>query len=125
IVSDVQADPLWVKCREVMLSHGLFACWSTPVFSSEGKVLGTFAILSQRPCRPAPKHQAIIRQLTHLATIAVERIRSEEALRRSEAYLAEAQKLSRTGSFGWNVSTGELIWSEETFNILGYDRVLK
>ena len=48
-----------------------------------------------------------------------------EALRRSEAYLAEAQKLSRTGSFGWNVSTGELMWSEETFNILGYDRALK
>src|SRR5579859_3391923 len=49
----------------------------------------------------------------------------EDRLRRSEAYLAEAQKLSRTGSFGWNVSTGELIWSDETFNILGYDRAFK
>lgn len=125
IVSDVQSDPLWTKCRDIMLSHGLFACWSTPIFSSEGQVLGTFAILSQRPCRPAPKHQGIIRQFTHLATIAIERIKGVEALRRSEAYLAEAQKLSRTGSFGWNVSTGELIWSDETFNILGYDRALK
>jgi PAS domain S-box-containing protein len=42
-------------------------------------------------------------------------------LRRSEALLAEAQKLSQTGSFGWNVSTGELFWSEETFRIAGYD----
>jgi signal transduction histidine kinase len=40
-------------------------------------------------------------------------------LSRSEAYLAEAQRLSRTGSFGWNVFTGELIWSEETYRILG------
>ena len=125
VVSDIEADPLWAQCREFMLSHGLRACWSTPIFSSEGRVLGSFAILSRKPSSPAPKHQGIIKQFTHLATIAIERTRSEEALRRSEAYLAEAQKLSRTGSFGWNVSTGELIWSEETFNILGYDRSLK
>ena len=41
------------------------------------------------------------------------------ALQRSETYLAEAQRLSRTGSFGWNVSTGEIFWSEETFRIFG------
>src|SRR5271163_2485397 len=47
--------------------------------------------------------------------------RSEAALRLSEAYLTEAQKISRTGSFGWNTSTGEVYWSEETFRIFGYD----
>src|SRR5580704_7019536 len=46
----------------------------------------------------------------------------QEKLQRSEAYLAEAQRLSRTGSFGWRVSTGEIIWSEETFRIFQYDR---
>jgi formate hydrogenlyase transcriptional activator len=51
-----------------------------------------------------------------------DRKRAEEELRRSEAYLAEAQRLSRTGSFGWKVSCGELFWSEETFCILGYDQ---
>jgi PAS domain S-box-containing protein len=45
--------------------------------------------------------------------------RSEAALRLSEAYLTEAQKISRTGSFGWNVSTGAVYWSEETFRIFG------
>jgi len=50
---------------------------------------------------------------------------TNEALAKSEAYLAEAQTLSHTGSFGWNVSTGELFWSEETFRIFGYGRVLK
>jgi len=45
--------------------------------------------------------------------------------RRSEAYLAEAQRLSRTGSFGWKPSTGEIIWSEETFRIFQYDRTTK
>ncbi len=49
------------------------------------------------------------------------RKQTENALRRSEAYLAEAQRLSRTGSFGWNVAGGELIWSDETFRIFEYD----
>jgi PAS domain S-box-containing protein len=46
---------------------------------------------------------------------------AEEDLRRSEAYLAEAQRLSRTGSFGWRITSGELVWSEETFQIFEYD----
>src|ERR1051326_78051 len=44
---------------------------------------------------------------------------AETALRRSEAFLAEAQTLSHTGSCGWNVSNGELVWSEETYRIVG------
>jgi PAS domain S-box-containing protein len=48
-----------------------------------------------------------------------------QKLQRREAYLAEAQRLSHTGSFGWRVSTGEIIWSEETFRIFGYDRTIK
>ena len=54
-----------------------------------------------------------------------DRKRAEEALRRSEGYLAEAQRLSRTGSFGWNVASGELFWSEESFRIFEYDRATK
>ena len=50
---------------------------------------------------------------------------AEEQLRRSEAYLAEAQKLSHTGSFGWNVSSGEIFWSEETYKIFECDRAVK
>jgi PAS domain S-box-containing protein len=46
-------------------------------------------------------------------------------LQRRETYLAEAQKLSHTGSFSWNVSTGEIRWSEETFRIFQYDRTTK
>jgi PAS domain S-box-containing protein len=51
-----------------------------------------------------------------------DRKRAEFALQRSEAYLAEAQKLSRTGSIGYDVTTGEFFWSEETYEILGFDR---
>ena len=51
--------------------------------------------------------------------------RTNEALSRSEAYLAGAQTLSHTGSFGWDISTGEQFWSEETYRIFEYDRTVK
>lgn len=66
------------------------------------------------------------RQLTELnhelEKEVVERKRAESALLRSEAYLAEAQRISHTGSFGWEVSTGRIFWSGETFFILDCDR---
>ena len=57
--------------------------------------------------------------LQNASSILAARRRAE---RRSEAYLAEAQRLSHTGSFGWRPSTGELIWSDESFRIFQYDR---
>src|ERR1700731_1380403 len=51
--------------------------------------------------------------------------RAEDALRRSETYLAEAQRLSHTGSFGWDVSSGEIFWSRETFRIFEYEPASK
>ena len=53
-----------------------------------------------------------------------ERKGAQEALRQSEAYLAEAQRVSHTGSFGWSVATGEIRWSEETFRIFGCDSTI-
>src|SRR5260221_5901071 len=53
----------------------------------------------------------------------LEQIRSK--LQQSEAYLAEAQRLSHTGSFGWYVSSGEIFWSDETYRIFEYDRSVK
>lgn len=54
-----------------------------------------------------------------------DRKRAEDALRRNEAYLAEAQRLSVTGSFGWRVSNGDIVWSDETHRIFGLDREVK
>jgi PAS domain S-box-containing protein len=54
-----------------------------------------------------------------------ERRRAEDAIRRSDAYLAEAQKLSHTGSFGWRPDCGEIVWSDETYRVFEYDSTLK
>ena len=57
-----------------------------------------------------------------LLTSSVDRRFAEQKLERSEAYLEEAQRLSHTGSFGWKPSTGEILWSDETFRIFQFDR---
>jgi PAS domain S-box-containing protein len=59
------------------------------------------------------------------ATDIEDRKRAEEALRTSQAYLGEAQRLSHTGSFGWRSDNGEIVWSDETYRIFEYDRSVK
>src|SRR4030095_5935451 len=78
IVSDIATDPLWSDYRDLTLAHGLRACWSTPILSSDGRVFGTFAIYSREPGSPTQQQQNIIEQVTDLASIAIERKRSEE-----------------------------------------------
>ncbi len=84
IVSDIATDPLWAKYRDLALSYSLRACWSTPIFSSENKVLGTFAMYYREPRRPGRRERDLIEQITHLAGIAIQRKRAEDALRESE-----------------------------------------
>jgi PAS domain S-box-containing protein len=122
IVSDIATDPLWADFRELALAHSLRACWSTPIFSSEGKVIGTFAMYYREPRSPTPGEQDTIKHITHLAGVAIQRKLAETARRESEAYLAEAQRLSHTGSWAWAPATGEIrYWSEETYRVLGFD----
>ena len=61
------------------------------------------------------------RLYAHLQQENAERKRVEEELRRSEGFLAEGQKISHTGSWGWNVGTGKLVWSEEHWRIFGFE----
>src|SRR6202165_1948452 len=81
------------------------------------KVGATDYVFKTRLSRIVPSVQRALRE----AEERIDLSRAEEALRRSEAYLAEAQRLSHTGSFGWDVSSGEIYWSRETFRIFEYE----
>src|ERR1700681_4428044 len=85
------------------------------------KIGATDYVLKTRLSRLVPSVLRALREATQRA----ERKRAEDLLRESEAYLAEAQRLSHTGSFGWKPSTGEILWSEETLRIFQYDRATK
>ena len=122
IVSDIANDPLWANFRELALTHSLAACWSTPIFSAEGEVIGTFAMYYREPRSPNPSDQDIIGQITHLAGVAIQHKLAEDALRRSESYLAEAQRLTHTGSWVWRVADYEALHlSDEWYRIYGFD----
>jgi PAS domain S-box-containing protein len=84
IVSDIATDPLWAKYRDLALSHSLRACWSTPILSTENKVLGTFAMYYRESRSPTSEDLGLIELAAHLVRIAVERDRAEQALRTSE-----------------------------------------
>ncbi len=122
IVEDIATDPLWADYRDLALPHSLRACWSTPVFSSQGKVIATFAMYFRESRRPTRSNQEIIDQITHLAGIAIQQKLAQEKLQRSEAYLAEAAKLTHTGSWAWDPRTQKVLHcSEEMFRIFGLD----
>jgi NO-binding membrane sensor protein with MHYT domain/signal transduction histidine kinase len=95
VVSDIATDPLWADYRDLALGHGLRACWSTPILSSEGRVLGTFAIYYREPRSPTPHEHNVIEQTTHLATIAIEREQAEGLLRELAGRLIDAQEEER------------------------------
>ncbi|HEX7093308.1 MAG TPA: sigma 54-interacting transcriptional regulator, partial [Nitrospiraceae bacterium] len=89
IAADVASDTRWdtYEWRALAMAHGLKACWSTPILSSDDTVLGTFAIYSREPGSPTSQHQHLIGQITHLATVAIEEKYAEEKLRQSEKEL--------------------------------------
>ena len=118
---DLALEARWEPWRSLVLSHGMRANWSTPISSTSGKVVGTFAILYGEPKTPMPLDQNLIAQFTHLASIAIERTQGQAALRRSEAFLVEAQRISSTGSFSWRVATDEISWSEQVYRIFELD----
>ena len=123
IATDLESDPLWQSSaiRPLALAHGLRSHWSTPIYAREGRVLGTFAIFHREPASPTQIQQDLIAQVTHIASIAIERALSEAALKQSEAFLAEAQHLSRIGSFAWRLATNEITWSEQLYRIFEFD----
>ena len=77
------------------------------------KIGATDYVLKTRLSRLVPSVQRALREARGRA----ERKKAEEALRRSEMYLAEAERLSHTGSFGWNASTGQIYWSDGAYRI--------
>jgi signal transduction histidine kinase len=123
IAEDIDKDPRWLDsfARTHVLEHGLRSVWSTPIYAKDARILGTLCLYRRQPASPTPQHQSLIAHATHLASIAIERSRTEAALKRSEMLLAEGQQLSSTGSFSWRVDTDEVAFSQELCRIFEFD----
>ncbi|MBD1929649.1 PAS domain-containing protein [Trichocoleus sp. FACHB-90] len=122
IVSDIANDPLWAGFSHVALSHGLQACWSLPIFATQGEVLGTFGMYYRTPRSPNSQEWKLIEISAHLAAIAIERQRSQEALVKSEARF---RRLAESNILGVIVAdfSGNITDANDAFlQMVGYTR---
>ncbi len=84
IVEDIATHPYWVHFRELAREAGLRACWSIPISSAQGQVLGALAVYHRQCCAPSPEDFKAIQVVLDLARIAVSKLQAEEQLRERE-----------------------------------------
>ena len=117
LTTDVRNDPrihdkAWAARERIVAFAGY------PLIVDE-HVVGVMAMFSKTPITPETLDALSL--IASSVAQGIERKRSEERLRRSEAYLAEGQRLTKTGSWAWNLRTGERFWSREVFHIYGFE----
>ncbi len=95
IVTDILHDPLWEGYRDLITPYGLRACWSTPVLSTDERVLGVFALYYREVRSPSPAEKLLVDIATHIASIAIERYRADEKIRKA-ASAAEAANRAKS-----------------------------
>jgi len=118
VTNDVVNDPL-LSDSDWARDEGMVAFAGYPLVVG-GQAIGVLTMFSRKPIS-----RATTETLSTIAgTIAqgIRRAQGEAALRRSEAFLAEGQRLSLTGTFSWRVATGEIMWSEQVYRIFGFDQ---
>ena len=110
VAEDMATDPKWAKFRGFAEPHGIHSCWSTPILSSDGKVLGTFAHYYFDARGPSHRDERMVELLTRAAAVAIERSRAEAALRElNETLEQRVQAETRERLQIWNVSEDLLV----------------
>jgi PAS domain S-box-containing protein len=95
-VEDIMTDPLWADYRQLIAPYGLRACWSTPIRSADGHVLGTFAVYYREPKSPDAAARELIARAAHVAGIAIERRLLDDRLRALSERIDAAREDERT-----------------------------
>jgi len=97
LAEDILTDPLWADYRDLAKLSGMRACWSTPIFSADQRVLGTFALYRDEPGLPDRGVLEIIERATHIASLVIERRQLDEQLRALAARIEAVREEERTG----------------------------
>src|SRR5690606_15729332 len=92
VVEDISTHPYWDNFRHLALKAGLKACWSQPIFSAQGEVLGTFAIYHRKPSAPQEQDLRLIESEAHLSALAIEQSRIETRLQLAASVFTHARE---------------------------------
>jgi PAS domain S-box-containing protein len=120
VVNDIRSDPRWQAYREMAIAYGLYACWSSPIFSSHGQILGTFALYYRQVRSPSDQDLYLIEIAAQLAQIAIEQHAAEQALQDSEERWQLALRGNKDGIWDWNLKTQQVVFSPRWQQMLGY-----
>lgn len=115
-------DPRWQSFSDIASRHGLAACWSSPILSTAGSVLGTFALYWMQ-AEPTIGTQArrYVAVATSLAAIAIEKERRDTAVQQLHQSLSRAESIGRMGSWRWDIGSRKTYWSPQMFELFGLD----
>lgn len=120
IVSDIAADPLWEGPRAFAMSFGLRACWSMPIVSDNGTVLGTIAMYYRAPRKPSARDFGLLQPGASLVRLALGQHRKEEELRAAEARSRLAAEAADLGTYDIDLLSGTITWSPRFKAIFGF-----
>ncbi len=120
ICHDVLADPRLQPFHKLATQAKLHACWSEPIKSSSGKVLGAFACYRREPHTPDNAEIQVVTTAARMAALALEREKAEQALRESEERYARAMRGTTDGLWDWNIETDDTYFSPRWKEMLGF-----
>ncbi len=122
VVRDIATDPLWEDWRALALEHGLRACWSIPVFSRAGGVLGTLAMYYKAPREPGERELEVIRVAASFAGIAIERTREDADRREAVERFELISRATNDVVWDWDLQANRLWWNDAYYQHFGYTR---
>ncbi len=118
-VADIMIDPRWSEFRDLAVGHGLFVCWSVPIRSAQGALLGAFVLYHRELREPLPADIEIIDFVAHTVGLIVHRARTDSAIRFSESRLRLAVDHADVGFWDVDWVRDTLVWPSQTKAMFG------
>ncbi|MDU8600646.1 ATP-binding protein [Pseudomonas syringae] len=116
---DITIDPNWSEFRDLAVGHGLLACWSIPIRSAQGALLGAFVLYHRELREPLPADIEIIDFVAHTVGLIVHRARTDSAIRMSESRLRLAVDHADVGFWDVDLVNNTLVWPAQTKAMFG------